>query len=104
VNTIRFALLLLPCALFAAADDWPRWRGPNNDGMARGDVPLEWSDTKNIAWRLPDPGRGFSSPVIWGDKIFLTTAVPAQGAAAAPPTPQPSERGAGGGAGAGMEQ
>ncbi len=104
MNTIRFALLLLPCALFAADDDWPRWRGPNNDGMARGDVPLEWSDTKNIAWRMPDPGRGFSSPVIWGDKIFLTTAVPAQGAAAAAPSaPQSSERGAGGGVGAGIE-
>ena len=89
MNTIRFALLLLPCALFAADDDWPRWRGPNNDGMGRGEVPMEWSDSKNIAWRMPDPGRGFSSPVVWGDKIFLTTAVPTQGAAAARPRRKP---------------
>jgi outer membrane protein assembly factor BamB len=102
MKTLRFAFLLIPCALFAADDDWPRWRGPNDDGMARGDVPLEWSDTKNIAWRMQDPGRGFSSPVIWGDKIFLTTAAPTQGAPA-PAAPQPSERGAGGGAGAGIE-
>jgi outer membrane protein assembly factor BamB len=79
--------------------------------MARGDAPVEWSDTKNVAWRLPIPGRGHSSPVIWGDKIFLTTAVPADAAAALAPSasPQPEaqgprqRRGPGGGAGAGRE-
>lgn len=72
-------LLLLPVAVVLAADDdWPRWRGPMDNGMARGDAPTEWSATKNIAWRVPIPGRGHSSPVIWGDKIFLTTAVPTQ--------------------------
>lgn len=106
---MRFATLLLTCAvLFAADDDWPRWRGLNDDGVARGDAPVEWNDTKNIAWRVPIPGRGHSSPVIWGDKIFLTTAVPT--AAAATPTATPAEtpaapqrRGPGGGAGAGRE-
>jgi len=100
---MRFAALLLTCAaLFAADDDWPRWRGPNDDGMARGDAPVEWSDTKNVAWRVAIPGRGHSSPVIWGDRIFLTTAVPAE-AASEPAAPQKSGRGAGGGAGAGRE-
>jgi outer membrane protein assembly factor BamB len=60
--------------------DWPHWRGPNNDGMARGDAPLHWgdkgSDKEHIAWKAAVPGRGFSSPVIWGDRIFVTTAVP----------------------------
>src|SRR5450755_3405634 len=69
-------LLLASISLFAADDDWPRWRGPNDDGVARGDVPLEFSETKNVAWKTPIPGRGHSSPVIWGDKIFLTTAIP----------------------------
>src|SRR5262245_50945152 len=70
----------------AADDDWPRWRGPSENGMARGDAPVEWGEGKNIAWRAPIPGRGQSSPVIWGDKIFITTAVPTQ-AAAAPAEP-----------------
>jgi len=69
-------LLLVSLTLFAADDDWPRWRGPNDDGVARGDVPLEFSATKNLAWKTHIPGRGHSSPVIWGDRIFLTTAIP----------------------------
>ncbi len=86
----RLLTLLVTCvALFAADDDWPRWRGPNNDGMARGDAPLEWSDSKGIAWRATIPGRGHSSPVIWGDKIFVTTAAPVDAAAAASPPPPP---------------
>ena len=56
--------------------DWPHWRGPNDDGMARGDAPLHWSDKEHIAWKAAVPGRGFSSPVVWGDRIFVTTAVP----------------------------
>src|SRR5690242_2731035 len=101
---MRFATLLLTCAaLFAADDDWPRWRGPNNDGMARGDAPLEWTDTKNVAWRAPIPGRGHSSPVIWGDKIFLTTAVPTADAATGSAGPPRRGRGFGGGEGAGRE-
>src|SRR5262245_5286618 len=56
--------------------DWPRWRGPYETGMARGDAPTTWSDTKNIKWKVPIPGRGHSSPVLWGDQIFITTAIP----------------------------
>ena len=104
MTILRFAALLLIFALFAADDDWSRWRGPNDDGMARGDAPLEWSDTKNIAWRVSIPGRGHSSPFIWSDRIFLTTAVPV-GDAAAPLAAQPQRqgRGPGGGTGAGRE-
>ncbi len=75
-------LLLTMAALWAADDDWSRWRGPDANGMARGDAPTEWGDAKNVAWRTPIPGRGFSSPVLWGDRIFVTTAVPTQNAAA----------------------
>jgi outer membrane protein assembly factor BamB len=56
--------------------DWPRWRGPYETGMARGDAPTTWSDTKNIKWKVSVPGRGHSSPVLWGDQIFITTAIP----------------------------
>jgi outer membrane protein assembly factor BamB len=99
-----FILWLTAAALFAADDDWARWRGPNDDGMARGDAPLEWSDTRNIAWRIAIPGRGHSSPILWGDKLFLTTAVPTSEAPAAPaPAAGEGRRGAGGGAGSGQE-
>jgi outer membrane protein assembly factor BamB len=75
-------LIFLTINAVAANDDWSRWRGPNNDGMARGDAPLEWSSTRNVAWKLPIPGRGHSSPVVWGNKLFITTAVPAVAGAA----------------------
>jgi len=54
---------------------WPYWRGPAADGMAVGDAPLHWSDTQNVRWKTDIPGRGSSSPVIWGNRIFVTTAV-----------------------------
>ncbi|HYK92383.1 MAG TPA: PQQ-binding-like beta-propeller repeat protein [Acidobacteriota bacterium] len=54
---------------------WPYWRGPSADGMAVGDAPLHWSDTQNVRWKTDIPGLGNSSPVVWGDRIFLTTAV-----------------------------
>ncbi len=63
---------------------WPQWRGPFFNGMARGDAPTSWSDTRNIKWKTEIPGRGFSTPVIWGDKIFLTTAIPTGKPASAP--------------------
>ncbi len=79
------AVLLAALAMAAQApDDWPRWRGPSNDGMARGDAPLNWSDRDHIAWKAPVPGRGHSSPVVWGDRIFLTAAVPTGNTPAAP--------------------
>ncbi|MGH9338900.1 MAG: PQQ-binding-like beta-propeller repeat protein [Acidobacteriota bacterium] len=102
MHIFRFAVLLFLPALFGADDDWSRWRGPNDDGMARGEAPLEWSVSRNTAWRAAIPGRGHSSPVIWGDKIFLTTAVPV-GDAAQPAQSQQGRRGPGGGAGAGIE-
>jgi outer membrane protein assembly factor BamB len=59
-----------------AADSWGHWRGPSQTGVAAGAAPVRWSDTSNIAWKVEIPGRGHSSPVIWGDRIFVTTAVP----------------------------
>lgn len=69
--------LAFVCATHAAEGDWPYWRGPAANGMARGDAPVSWSDTTHIAWRAAVPGWGLSSPVVWGNRIFLTTAVPA---------------------------
>jgi outer membrane protein assembly factor BamB len=64
----------------AADGDWAYWRGPNADGMAVGDAPIRWSDTQGVRWKATVPGFGHSSPVVWGDRLFLTSAVPAGGA------------------------
>lgn len=56
---------------------WPSWRGPLLTGESpKGDPPTEWSEQKNIRWKISLPGKGMSTPVIWGNQIFLTTAVP----------------------------
>lgn len=55
--------------------NWSQWRGPNNDGISNEtDVPIQWSQTENVRWRLPLPGEAAATPVVWGDKIFLTSA------------------------------
>jgi len=72
------ALALLAAASVAPAEtiNWPQFRGANSDGMAEGDtLPDTWSTTENVIWKADTPGWGWSSPVIWGDQIFLTTAV-----------------------------
>jgi outer membrane protein assembly factor BamB len=54
---------------------WPRWRGPSGQGSVAGSGYLDaWSATENVAWKTPVPGSGNSSPIVWGDRIFLTTA------------------------------
>ncbi len=61
----------------AAKHHWPQWRGPLGTGVAPdAHPPLEWSESKNIRWKIALPGSGHSSPIIWGDRIFITTAVP----------------------------
>ena len=58
----------------ARAENWPQWRGPNNDGVSNEtNLPAEWTATKNLAWKLPLPGAGGSTPAVWGDRIFLTS-------------------------------
>ena len=58
------------------ADDWPQFRGPTGDGMAvTTNLPLTWSPTQNVVWKVAVPGRGRSSPVVLGDRIWLTTAL-----------------------------
>ena len=57
------------------SDYWPRWRGPSGQGVVDGAAyPDAWSDSDNVAWRTAVPGRGNSSPIVWDDQIFLTTA------------------------------
>ncbi len=63
---------------------WAQWRGPMADGVAPdADPPVEWSETKNVRWKVPLPGKGHSSPIVAGDRVFLLAAVPS-GEAQAP--------------------
>lgn len=60
------------------AGNWAHWRGPTGNGTAsEANPPIEWSDTKNVKWKVPIPGRGSGSPVVWENQIFVVTAVPA---------------------------
>ena len=60
----------------AASSNWAQWRGPNSQGISLDkNLPTEWSDTKNVLWKAALPGKGFSQPIIWGNRIFLTTDV-----------------------------
>lgn len=87
---LPFALMLLTACMISplhaadpAADritfgpsDWPFWRGPDRDGIAAADrkPPLKWSETENVLWKAPIPGRGHGSPIVVGERIFLATA------------------------------
>ncbi len=71
---IIFVVCLFLAAAQAYADNWPNWRGPNQDGISQEkNLPTSWSDTKNVLWKLPLPGKGSSTPIIWGDRMFMTS-------------------------------
>lgn len=70
-----FLLLTFLCVTLTAMNaraDWPRFHGPNGAGKATGAYPTTWSDTHNIAWKIPLPGRGSSSPITFNNRIYLT--------------------------------
>src|SRR5687767_9744473 len=68
-----FLLILLPTSL-ALADNWPAWRGPTGQGFCEEKIPLKWSKTDNVKWKVKLEVQGNSTPTVWGDKIFLTQA------------------------------
>jgi outer membrane protein assembly factor BamB len=68
------AFVVLCLTAVARADNWPQWRGPENDGICKEtNLPTEWGADKNLAWKLPLPGPSGATPAIWGDRIFLTS-------------------------------
>src|SRR5688572_1429593 len=74
-----FGLVLIASSL--RAEPWPMWRGPRLDGVSaeRGPFPSKWSARENIVWKCAIPGTGHSSPVLWGDRIYLTSCVETTG-------------------------
>ena len=76
MRTVLGTALALSAVATAYAGDWPQFRGPTGQGHAGDEsAPLTWSETENVAWKAPVPGRGWSSPVIAGGLAWLTTAV-----------------------------
>lgn len=72
---LMFACCLLTCfASQSLADNWPGWRGPQSNGISKETgVPFQWAESKNVAWKVPLPGRGGATPVVWGDRVFVTS-------------------------------
>lgn len=76
---MRLAATLLFLQMVVSAEDWPQFRGPAGQGhSAETGLPIEWSESKNVAWKVPVPGRGWSSPVVAGGRVWLTTATSVQ--------------------------
>ena len=73
--TVFVALFIAFASRPAVAEDWPQFRGPGGNGLAaESKLPTQWEKDKNIAWKVKLPGLAWSQPVVWGDKIFVTTA------------------------------
>src|SRR5947209_6655397 len=78
----RFCVLAVLGLVFSlqtaqAVDNWPQFRGPTGDGVSDATgLPVTWSETENVKWKTPVHGKAWSSPVIWGDQVWMTTATP----------------------------
>lgn len=71
---LSLAFGVVVSSVVARADNWPQFRGPSGQGESpEKGLPLHWSDTENVVWKTDVPGTGWSSPIVWGDRIFLTS-------------------------------
>jgi outer membrane protein assembly factor BamB len=76
VATPLIALLAASTTAATGPSEWPQFRGPSGSGIAdESSLPERWSTTENVAWSIEVPGRGWSSPIVWGDRVYVTTAV-----------------------------
>jgi outer membrane protein assembly factor BamB len=74
---VLISCVLLTATQWAAAGNWPHWRGDAGNGVAlEGAPPVSWSDTKNVKWKVEIPGSGSGSPIVWENRVFVVTAVP----------------------------
>ena len=93
---ILIPLLIVVAAPVSAQDEdasWPSWRGPSGTGCSpASNPPMEWSESKNIKWKVALPGTGISSPIVWKDRIYLTTAIATDRKGAAPDNLEPQSR------------
>src|SRR5687767_14145859 len=76
MKTSAFLVLSLAAAAVAGETDWPTWRGPHRNGTAPGATPpLQWSESEHVQWKYEIPGLGTSSPIVWADSVYITTAI-----------------------------
>jgi len=82
---LSLIVLLTVTSTLPAADNWPEFRGPHGNGVSEAkDVPTKWAEGENVRWKTAIHDKGWSSPVVWGDRLFLTTAIPNDPAEADP--------------------
>jgi outer membrane protein assembly factor BamB len=89
------AIVSLPAPVVSAPlnpdEQWHQWRGPHATGVApKATPPLHWNETTNVKWKVKTPGFGTSTPIVWGNQVFLVTAIPAEPSAAPAPAPAPA--------------
>jgi hypothetical protein len=71
-----FFIFIINTFSVTQAQNWPRWRGPNGDETSIAtNIPTKWDSITNVVWKIPVPGKGYSSPIIWRDNLFITTAL-----------------------------
>jgi outer membrane protein assembly factor BamB len=76
IITLSLIASSVTTAADAAAENWPQWRGPGGQGVStERTLPLEWAPDRNVAWKTELPGSGLSSPIVWGDRVFVTAVV-----------------------------
>jgi hypothetical protein len=81
--SIGVGILFIFSSLFLAVEgpsdyekNWPQWRGPLATGVSpNGNPPIEWGEDKNVKWKIAIPGKGHATPIIWGDQMFILSAV-----------------------------
>jgi outer membrane protein assembly factor BamB len=79
-KAMHVGAILLTLATAASAQEWSGWRGPKGDGTSKETgFPVRWSPTEGVAWKVPLAGSGYSSPVVWGDRIFVTACIEDKG-------------------------
>ena len=81
INLVLLVAMVIAPASWAETETdadrfWPHWRGPMDTGVSPGgDPPIEWSEEKNIRWKVPIPGAGSASPIVWDDRVFVTSSI-----------------------------
>jgi outer membrane protein assembly factor BamB len=86
-------LLVMPVSAADPQDNWPHWRGPEANGTApKGDPPIKWDEKKNIKWKAPLTGRGSATPIVWGDQVFIVTAIKTDRVAKEDELPKPDPK------------
>ena len=74
-STVLIVFLILSSLTVLHGENWPGWRGPNGDGTSTEvNLPTQWDSITNVQWKIPVPGIGHGSPIVWGDKLFMITA------------------------------